>query len=46
MISPDRVPAPAEADPSIAEPPSWIVGVCGVAAVASALFAVLLFLNR
>lgn len=26
--------------------PSWIVGVCGVAAVASALFSVLMFLNR
>jgi hypothetical protein len=29
-----------------AELPSWVVGVCGVAAVASALFTVLLFLNR
>jgi len=26
--------------------PSWIVGLCGVAAVASALFSLLLFLNR
>lgn len=26
--------------------PSWIVGVCGVAAVASALFSLLMFLNR
>jgi hypothetical protein len=26
--------------------PSWIVGVCGLAAVASALFSILLFLNR
>jgi hypothetical protein len=26
--------------------PSWVVGVCGVAAVASLLFTVLLFLNR
>jgi hypothetical protein len=26
--------------------PSWVVGVCGVAAVASTLFSILLFLNR
>jgi hypothetical protein len=26
--------------------PSWLVGICGVAAVASALFTILLFLNR
>jgi hypothetical protein len=26
--------------------PSWMVGICGLAAVASALFTVLLFLNR
>jgi hypothetical protein len=26
--------------------PSWVVGICGVAAVASALFSILLFLNR
>lgn len=26
--------------------PSWIIGVCGVAAVASALFSLLMFLNR
>jgi hypothetical protein len=26
--------------------PSWVVGVCGVAAVASALFSILMFLNR
>jgi hypothetical protein len=26
--------------------PSWMVGICGVAAVASALFSILLFLNR
>lgn len=26
--------------------PSWIVGICGVAAVASALFSLLMFLNR
>jgi hypothetical protein len=29
-----------------AELPSWVVGLCGVAAVASLLFTVLLFLNR
>jgi hypothetical protein len=28
------------------ELPSWAVGICGVAAVASLLFTVLLFLNR
>jgi hypothetical protein len=28
------------------ELPSWAVGVCGVAAVASVLFSILLFLNR
>jgi hypothetical protein len=32
--------------PPAAEPPSWLVGVCGVAAVASLLFSALLFLNR
>ena len=26
--------------------PSWVVGICGVAAVASALFSLLLFLNH
>ena len=26
--------------------PSWVIGICGVAAVASALFSVLMFLNR
>jgi hypothetical protein len=31
---------------SISTVPSWIVGICGVAAVASALFTLLLFLNR
>ncbi len=35
------------AEPAAAEPlPSWLVGICGVAAVASALFSILLFLNR
>jgi len=35
-------------DPTGDEPPlpSWIVGLCGVAAVASLLFSILLFLNR
>jgi hypothetical protein len=35
----------ADAD-GISTIPSWVVGICGVAAVASALFTVLLFLNR
>lgn len=26
--------------------PSWLVGLCGLAAVASVLFSILLFLNR
>ena len=26
--------------------PSWVVGICGVAAVASTLFSILMFLNR
>jgi hypothetical protein len=35
--------------PPVAHPdvvPSWVVGLCGVAAVASLLFSILLFLNR
>ena len=32
--------------PAASEIPSWVVGVCGVAAVASALFTLLLLLNR
>jgi hypothetical protein len=36
---------PASDDPSAA-PASWLVGLCGVAAFASCLFCVLLFLNR
>jgi hypothetical protein len=35
-------PAKGEAPPV----PSWVVGLCGVAAVASLLFSILLFLNR
>ncbi len=36
-----------ERAPAASEPlPSWVVGVCGVAAVASALFSLLMFLNR
>jgi hypothetical protein len=35
-----------DSDDSTAQLPSWIVGLCGVAAVASALFSILLFLNR
>lgn len=31
---------------SIDAVPSWVVGICGVAAVASMLFSILLFLNR
>lgn len=44
---PTRPPASAEREPLSDDPvPSWIVGLCGVAAVASALFSLLLFLNR
>jgi hypothetical protein len=41
-------PSPMSDDPAaeIAAVPSWVVGLCGVAAVASALFSILLFLNR
>jgi hypothetical protein len=35
--------APAEEKALV---PSWVVGMCGVAAVASVLFSILLFLNR
>jgi hypothetical protein len=38
-------PSPGE-NPQIEELPSWAVGVCGVAAFASILFSILLFLNR
>jgi hypothetical protein len=38
------------ADPARDEPaqetPSWLVGLCGVAAFVSVLFSILLFLNR
>jgi hypothetical protein len=37
---------PEAVDDHAAHLPSWLVGVCGVAAVASALFTILLFLNR
>ena len=40
----DRVATAGQ--PESAPVPSWIIGVCGVAAVASALFSFLLFLNR
>ena len=43
---PMRPPAIAEREPVTDAVPSWVVGVCGVAAVASALFSLLLFLNR
>jgi hypothetical protein len=41
-----RQPVSAIKDTEIAAVPSWVVGICGVAAVASALFSILLFLNR
>jgi hypothetical protein len=41
LESPDR-PAAAPAPEAL---PSWVVGLCGVAAVASVLFSLLLFLN-
>jgi hypothetical protein len=37
--------SPAAPEEKIAVP-SWVVGICGVAAVASVLFSILLFLNR
>jgi hypothetical protein len=40
----EPLPAP-DRDP-IHAVPSWAVGLCGVAAVASALFSILMFLNR
>ncbi|MCX6954301.1 MAG: hypothetical protein NTV51_19290 [Verrucomicrobia bacterium] len=42
--SPDRSPARAAPEAGD-ELPSWVVGVCGVAAVASLLFTALLLLN-
>ena len=36
----------AGADDTDHEVPSWMIGICGVAAVASALFSILMFLNR
>gem|GEM_PF-3591693 len=42
-------PAPDAPAGRAAEPeacPSWLVGLCGVAAAASLLFTLLLFLNR
>jgi hypothetical protein len=41
-MPPDPSPAGPEAEP----PPSWLVGICGVAAFGSLLFTLLLFLNR
>jgi hypothetical protein len=38
-------PTPAR-DESTSEPPSWLVGLCGVAAFISVLISILLFLNR
>ena len=43
---PERVRAAVVPVPPTGEIPSWVVGVCGVAAVASALFTLLLLLNR
>ena len=44
---PTRQPPAASArEPATDAVPSWVVGLCGVAAVASALFSLLLFLNR
>jgi hypothetical protein len=44
MPSP-TAPRPTPGDMPATELPSWIVGLCGVAAVASLLFTALLFLN-
>jgi hypothetical protein len=46
MPAPDSTPRHRVAEASAPELPSWAVGLCGVAAVASALFTILLFLNR
>ena len=47
LSRPPAAPRAAVAPASAAgEIPSWVVGVCGVAAVASALFTLLLLLNR
>jgi hypothetical protein len=43
---PIAAPETVSSDRPAAELPSWVVGICGVAAVASALFSILLFLNR
>jgi len=45
------MPTAAPTDPATAgegsgPPPSWVVGLCGVAAVGSVFFFLLLFLNR
>jgi hypothetical protein len=41
-----QTPATDLHDRAAAAPPSWVVGFCGVAAVASVLFSILMFLNR
>ena len=43
---PTRLPNATKPDPVSDNVPSWVVGLCGVAAVASALFSLLLFFNR
>lgn len=46
LPEPGQPPADGVPHARQTEPPSWVVGVCGVAAVASALFSILMFLNR
>jgi hypothetical protein len=43
---PPKTPASPPIAPSDDVLPSWVVGLCGLAAVASLLFSLLLFLNR
>ena len=43
---PANVSARTTSDDATNAVPSWVVGICGVAAVASLLFSILLFLNR
>jgi len=47
MRSPPPAPGQRASQADAEHPiPSWVVGVCGVAAVASLLFSILMFLNR
>jgi hypothetical protein len=41
-----KSPSAVRDDTPLMPVPSWVVGLCGVAAVASTLFSILLFLNR